>query len=127
MAVSLSRHCVTVVDVGIKFSFPLISSVAPDVSVGTSSVSKQTLLFSSSPYYFCCLLFCVFYLSVCFPHVGEDFFFSLGALLCPRQTRERALIVPCSVLLSDTPVCSTLWCSSVAGASSTAIFSSGSL
>lgn len=75
MAVSLSRHCVTVVDVGIKFSFPLISSVAPDVSVGTSSVSKQTLLFSSSPYYFCCLLFCVFYLSVCFPHVGEDFFF----------------------------------------------------
>lgn len=89
MAVSLSRHCVTVVDVGIKFSFPLISSVAPDVSVGTSSVSKQTLLFSSSPYYFCCLLFCVFYLSVCFPHVGEDFFFLWVPCSAPdRQERE---------------------------------------
>lgn len=130
VAISLSRHCVTIVDVGMKCSFLLISSVAPDVSIGTSLVSKQTLLFSLSPCYFCCLSFCVFYLSVCFPHAGEDLYFC-ECLALPQtgssQTRERSLIVPCSVLFSDTPVCSTLWCSSTAGASSTAIFSSGSL
>lgn len=92
VAVSLSRHCVTVVEVGIKCSFPLISSVASDVAIGTSSVAKQTLLFSSSPSYFFCLPFCVFYLSVCFPHVGEDFYFC-GCLALPQtgssQTREK--------------------------------------
>lgn len=46
VAVSLSRQCVTVQDVGMKCSFLLVSSVALDVPIGTSSVSKQTLPFS---------------------------------------------------------------------------------
>lgn len=86
VAVSLSRHCVTVVDVGIKYSFLLISSVAPDVSIGTSLVSKQTLLFSSSPC-FCSFSFCVFYLSA-FP-VLERIYISVGTLLGPGQAAVR--------------------------------------
>lgn len=93
VAVSLSRQCV-LADVGIKCSFPLISTVALDVSIGTSSVSKQTLLFKVP------LVIAAFH-SVSFIYLSaftvlDRMSVFVDALLCPKQpavSRERKTLL----------------------------------
>lgn len=108
VTLSLSRQCVTVLGVGIKCSFPLISSVALGASFGSSLVSKQTLLSSLSPY----CSFCVFYLSLCSPCVGEDVF--AGALSHTALSGEAGTFnVTCAVFSQALPFAAPPWCSSM--------------
>lgn len=108
VAVSVSRQRV-LAGVGIKCSFPLISSLAFDVSIGTSWVSKQTLLFKVlliiAAFHSVSFIINICLLSLCWRGWALCGCF---AMLQTRSTqREEPCCVSCSVLLTDTPVCST--------------------
>lgn len=119
VAVSLSRQCV-LAGVDIKCSFPLISSLAFDVAIGTSWVSKQTLLFKV-------LLIIAAFHSVSFLYLSAFPVLermSVLWVLCHApnlQHSERNLIVSLAPCRSRTLLFAALpWCRSISVASDAA-------